>query len=152
MTRISEWGPACWNFFHTIVSKVKPADFLLIRDELMYHLRIICSNLPCPSCSSHSKLFFSRQRSLNFQNKEELIGFWWHFHNHVNKFKGKPEHPFQNLSHYSSRNLRDAYQHFSRHYIAKDTGLKMMSDTFYRKNILNGFHKWISLRNNSFFN
>ena len=152
MTRISEWGPACWIFFHTIVAKVKPDQFLKIRDELTNQLRVICSNLPCPSCSNHSKLFFERQRSFNFQTKEEMIGFWWHFHNHVNKFKRKSEFSFQDLSQYSSRNLRDTYQNFTKQYSAKDTGLKMMNDTFYRKNILKGFHKWIILRNSSFFN
>jgi len=149
--RINEWGPACWIFFHTIVSKVKPDEFMKIRDGLTNQLRIICSNLPCPSCSNHSKRYFQRQRSLDFQTKEEMIGFWWHFHNHVNKMKGKREFLFSEVND-SSHNLRNTYQDFYRKYGAKDNGLKMMSDTFYRKNILTGFHKWIAVNNNSFFN
>jgi hypothetical protein len=149
MTRIIEWGPACWIFFHTVVEKIKPEDFLNIRNGLMNHLRMICSNLPCPSCSNHAKLYFQRQRSLNFQTKEEMIGFWWHFHNHVNKMKKKPEFPFSDLS-YSNNNLRNVYENFSRQYTAKDTGLKMMSETFHRKNILMGFHKWMVQNNKSF--
>lgn len=146
--RITEWGPACWVFFHTIVSKIKPDEFMKVRDGLTNQLRVICSNLPCPSCSSHSKRYFRNQRSLDFQSKEEMIGFWWHFHNHVNKMKGKPELPFTELNH--SNNLRDVYQNFSKHYIAKDHGLRTMNDTFYRKNILTGFHKWI-VQNNHYF-
>ena len=149
--RINEWGPACWIFFHTIVSKIKPEEFMKIRNGLMNQLRVICSNLPCPSCSSHAKRYFQRQRSLNFQTKDELIGFWWYFHNQVNKMKGKSEIPLSEIN-YDSRNLRETYQNFSRHYIAKDNGLRMMNDTFYRKNILAGFHKWIMANNNSFIN
>jgi hypothetical protein len=89
---------------------------------------------------------------LDFQTKEEMIGFWWHFHNYVNKFKGKPEFPFSELSNYSTRNLRETYENFAKHYTAKDTGLKMMNDTFYRKNILKGFHNWIVINNSSFYN
>lgn len=150
MTRINEWGPACWIFFHTLVDKIKPENFLKVRNGLTAHLRIICSNLPCPTCSNHSKLYFHRQRSLNFQSKEEMIGFWWHFHNHVNKSKGKPEFPFSDLSSYSSNNLRSTYERFASQYTAKDTNLKMMSETFHRKNILKGFHHWMIQNNQSF--
>ena len=149
--RIDEWGPACWIFFHTIVSKIKPEEFMKIRNGLTNHLRVICSNLPCPSCSSHAKRYFQRQRSLDFQTKEEMIGFWWYFHNQVNKMKGKPEISITEIN-YNHNNLRNTYQNFSKHYIAKDNGLRMMNDTFYRKNILSGFHKWIVANNHSFTN
>ena len=152
MPSIYKWGPSCWVFFHTIINKIKPECFLEIRDSLMNHIKIICFNLPCPTCSNHSKSFFGRQSSLGFKTKEECEHFLWFFHNHVNKTKRKPEYPASSLSSYSGRNLRNAYQDFATQYTEKDNGLKLMADTFHRKRIMQGFHRWILANNKCFMN
>jgi hypothetical protein len=151
MTRINIWGPACWLFFHTLLAKIKPEEFLNIRDSLMSQLQAICSNLPCPSCSNHSRQFFQRQGSLQFKTKDEMIGFFWFFHNYVNAKKRKPSFSFSGLEKYNSENLRNAYTNFANQYTAKDTGLKLMSETFHRKGILRGFHQWMLQNNRSFY-
>lgn len=151
MTRITFWGPACWRFFHTLIAKIKPDQFLNIRDSLMNHLQTICSNLPCPSCSSHAKQFFQQQGPLQFQTKDEMIGFFWFFHEHVSKKLNKPPFPFSNIGIYNSMRLRDCYTNFANQYTAKDTGLKLMSETFHRKGILRGFNQWMVHNNQSFY-
>ena len=152
MPSIYQWGPSCWIFFHTLVKKIKPEYFLQIRDPLMHQIKNICFNLPCPTCSNHSKMFFGRQGPLDFKTKEECEYFFWFFHNHVNRQKRKSEYPATSLSSYNDKHLRQTYEEFARQYTAKDNGLKLMSETFHRKGILKGFHKWIILNNKCFIN
>jgi hypothetical protein len=79
-----------------------------------------------------------------------MANFFWFFHNYVNGTKRKSVFSEENLMVYDNKNLRDVYSHFTKQYTAKDTGLKMMSDTMHRKNILRGFHTWM-LNNHRYF-
>jgi len=150
MVSINIWGPSCWTFFHTIIAKIKPEDFTKVRDGLLHNLRIISQNLPCPYCSMHAKSFFQRQKNLSFNTKEEMANFFWFFHNHVNALKKKTQFPESDLSIYHNKNLRDVYSQFINHYTSKDNGLKMLSETMYRKNVAKGVHQWMRINNKSF--
>ena len=151
MVSINIWGPSCWMLFHTIIAKIKPEEFMKIRDGLFHNLRTISQNLPCPNCSNHAKHFFQRQRNLTFKTKHEMANFFWYFHNNVNSSKKKPTFP-EDLSVYNTKQLRTVYTDFLKNYTAKDNGLKMMSDTLHRKNIAKGFHQWMKINNKSFMN
>lgn len=152
MTRIGDWGPACWIFIHTLLSKIKPSEFENVRNSLLNNLIAICTHLPCEVCSNHSKVFFQRQGPLNFKTKEEMIHFFWFFHQYVNRTKKKPDFPLSDMAQYNSKNLRETYVTFARHYTAKDNGLKLMSETMQRKGIFRGFHSWIRMNGKKFVN
>jgi len=150
MVSINIWGPSSWTFFHTIITKIKPEDFLKVRDGLFHNLRVISQNLPCPYCSTHAKSFFGRQRNLTFNTKEEMANFFWFFHNHVNALKKKPPFSESELSTYNNKNLRDVYSRFINNYTSKDNGLRMLSETMHRKGIAKGLHQWMKMNNKSF--
>jgi len=150
MTRIGEWGPACWIFIHTLLSKIKPEEFESVRNSLFLNLVTICTNLPCNICSGHARVFFQKQGSLNFKTREEMQHFFWYFHQHVNKSKRKPEFPFSELTIYNTKNLTHEYVMFAKHYTAKDNGLKLMSETMQRKGIARSFHNWLRANGRKF--
>lgn len=152
MVSINIWGPSCWTFFHTIIAKIKPNEFTKIRDGLLHNLRVISQNLPCPYCSAHAKSFFGRQKNLHFNTKEEMINFFWFFHNHVNAMKKKSQFPESELSSYNNKNLRDVYSRFAIYYTSKDNGLRTLSETMHRKNISRGLNQWLRINNKSFMN
>lgn len=150
MVSINIWGPSCWKLFHTIIAKIKPEEFIRIRDGLLHNLRVISQNLPCQNCSNHAKSFFARQPKLIFNTKNEMANFFWFFHNHVNAGNKKSAFLEADLSIYNTNKLRDVYVDFLNKYTSKDNGLKMLSDTLHRKNIAKGFHQWMKANNKSF--
>jgi len=152
MVSINIWGPSCWALFHTIIAKIKPEEFIKIRDGLFHNLRIISQNLPCQNCSNHAKHFFQRHPKLMFHTKNDMANFFWFFHNYVNSSKKKPTFLEENLSIYNTKQLRSVYTDFLKNYTAKDNGLKMLSETLHRKNIAKGFHQWMKINNKSFMN
>ena len=55
----SRWGPSIWYLFHTLSYKIKEEEFPSICAELLDIIKIICKNLPCPSCAQHATEYFS---------------------------------------------------------------------------------------------
>jgi hypothetical protein len=152
MVSINEWGPHCWVFFHVIILKINPDCFEKVWRPLLSHLQNICSNLPCPSCSKHAQIFFSRQKRLEFKNKEEFAEFIWFFHNYVNSSKKKAHFPLEKMGEYNAKKLDDSYRQFLRVYNSKDTSLKMLNESFRRRLISKTFHTWILTNRKCFFN
>jgi hypothetical protein len=84
------WGTPTWTFLHTIVEKVKDEHFGKLRNELLKNIYMICTNLPCPDCSMHSKNYLNSQNFNAIKNKSQLKTMLYEFHNSVNLRKGTP--------------------------------------------------------------
>jgi len=88
--KIEIWGPATWNFFHTIAEKIKEEHFNIIGPQLFLIIRRICLNLPCPDCSQHANAFLNRVNFSKIHSKDEFKNMLCFFHNEVNKKKENP--------------------------------------------------------------
>ena len=86
-TKKMDWGEPTWFLFHTLAEKVKEEEFQNIRVELLNIIYSICSNLPCPVCSTHAKQHLNGTNFNNIQTKQQLKDFFFHFHNIVNQRK-----------------------------------------------------------------
>ena len=108
-----KWGQPVWFFFHTIAEKVKPESFAIIRMELLQLVTSICKNLPCPTCSQHAVTYLANTNINTIQTKDQLIDFFYTFHNDVNKRKGFAQFPRELLQEkYSKANTLNIINHF----------------------------------------
>ena len=82
------WGGPTWTFLHTIVEKIKDEHFSRLRNDLFKNIFMICTNLPCPDCSLHSKNYFNNQNFNAITSKSLLKNMLYDFHNSVNNRKG----------------------------------------------------------------
>jgi hypothetical protein len=146
------WGPPTWRFLHCLAEQIQEDQFNAIGPQLYSIILSICKNLPCPDCSAHATNFFNKLKKDSVKSKNGLRAVLFTLHNQVNSRKKKPAYPESDLASYSSRNLRETYTNFIRNYTARDNGLKMMSETLHRKNIIKGFHSWMLRNNQSFMN
>lgn len=139
------WGEPTWFFLHTISHKVKEESFYIIKKDLLSIMYSICSNLPCPDCASHAK---DHLNSINFnsiQTKEQLKLMFFHFHNLVNQKKHFPEFPITNLDEkYSKANLQNIINHFIKYYTNASGAIRMLSEDFHRKQIVENMIKWLN--------
>lgn len=152
MVSIYEWGPKTWTFFHTLVSRIKPESFPTVWRSLLGLIQSICANLPCPYCSNHATTFFKRHANVTFHTKDDMIDFFWFFHNQVNASKRKPFFPKERLTMYDSKSLNDVYGAFIHVYSQKDNSLKMLNESFRRRLILKSVHQWFMEHRKDFTN
>ena len=85
-----KWGESVWFLLHTLSEKVKPESFLEMRQGFLNIIYIICTNLPCPDCSAHAKMYLDNNQFNSIQSPEQLKIFIFNFHNSVNSRKGFP--------------------------------------------------------------
>ena len=57
---------------HGLAEKVKSSSYSMLKNELIEHIYNICLNLPCPSCSSHSKEYLQKVDFKKLQTKDDL--------------------------------------------------------------------------------
>lgn len=146
----STWGPYTWNMFHTLSQKLNTNsdNFDKKFKELIHFFTIICMNLPCPSCKEHSIAYIRKYPLTKLKNKEELILYFFNFHNEVNTKLKKTLFDYSNLEKtYSNNNVFSVFITFANRLIA--TSNTMMS--YNNKNIVNNFYIWFQ-ENKSFFN
>jgi hypothetical protein len=138
----NNWGPPTWVFLHTICEKIKDESFPIIGNSLVSFIMNICSNLPCPECSQHSKLFWSKVNKSNIKNKIDLINILFVFHNVVNKRKRYAAFKYQDLKYYKSRNVIETYNSFTRNFNTKGN-MKLLTESFHRNIMMASLKKWL---------
>uniref|UniRef100_A0A6C0HI20 thiol oxidase n=1 Tax=viral metagenome TaxID=1070528 RepID=A0A6C0HI20_9ZZZZ len=139
-----KWGEPIWFFFHTIAEKVKPESFSSIRMELLQIITNICKNLPCPYCSQHAITYLANTNINNIQTKEQLIEFFYTFHNEVNQRKGFDLFPRELLhDKYSKANTVNIINYFLIHLLDKSYSIRMIADDFHRKRLVEHIKKWL---------
>lgn len=138
---VSIWGPAIWNFLHTIVAKIKEDKYGEISQPLFFFIKRICGNLPCPECSLHASSFLGKVVFQRVSTKRDLMKLLCIFHNTVNIKKGKPIFAIENIDAYSKNNLIHAYNRFIAAFNTKGN-MKLLADSFQRKIIIQEFRAW----------
>lgn len=140
-----KWGEPVWFFFHTMAEKVKPESFQTIRLSFLKIVSNICRNLPCPNCAQHATSYIENTNLNTIQTKEELIEYFYVFHNEVNKRKGVQLFPKELLREkYSKANTINIINNFLFHFLDKSFSIRMIADDFHRKRLVDEIKQWLN--------
>lgn len=145
----SQWGPPTWRLFHCLAENIKEDRYPFLAQQLYSYIYQICSNLPCPDCSQHAKMFLAKVNAPRMTDKSHLRSMLFIFHNTVNKRKNKPQYEFDNLTIYQNINFIDAFNEFSKYYITKGN-MNQINDNIYRGRILQNMRNWLLSNLHSF--
>lgn len=146
----SVWGPPTWTLFHALAAKVSEDKFAQVKPQLISFIKMICFNLPCPTCANHAKSFLSKIRFDRINTPTMLQNFLHTFHNSVNKRKNKSEFARDKLTVYEEINLVSAFNNFVAVFHTKGN-MKMLAESFQRGQIVKHFKKWLAI-NLRYFN
>ena len=146
------WGEPVWFLLHTLAEKVKPESFSIIKKELLQNIYTICTNLPCPDCSNHAKIYLDDIRFLNILTRDDLKNALFEFHNSVNIRKGYPLFNRAELdSKYKIAITKNIIIHFMNHFQDKYRSPKLISSDLYRSRIAEMLKQWFN-KNLHYFN
>uniref|UniRef100_A0A6C0L0S3 thiol oxidase n=1 Tax=viral metagenome TaxID=1070528 RepID=A0A6C0L0S3_9ZZZZ len=138
------WGPIVWKTLHCITLKVKDEEFINEREQIIQIITSICSNLPCPQCSSHSMGIIRRYKLSLVKTKTDLIKFVYMMHNHVNKRLNKKNYTFQDIEHYNNYNIKTVLSNYYTMNINMKQGEKMMLYSYHRRQFLKLFYNYFN--------
>jgi hypothetical protein len=93
-----QWGPALWNFIHTISITNSIEQSNNIRNMLQHIYNII----PCPSCTDLYKLHLTFLYTIDLSQPLSLFKWSVDLHNAVNKKLNKPIWSFEDARKYWS--------------------------------------------------
>ena len=127
------WGPATWSMLHCLVLKINDVTNLESLKGLIIN---ICSNLPCPYCTSHATAILKQERFSQINDILALKTFMWQFHNKVNERLKKTKMEYSvHLDKYNNMKLVDVINLFIKIY-SQNSGVTMMLYNFHKKNLI----------------
>jgi len=139
-----KWGAPTWIYLHTMAEKVMDKSFMEIRSDLLRIIYNICTNVPCPLCSSHAKEYLNKHSILNVRSKDELQKFLYIFHNEVNQRKNYPKFAFTDLTTtYHNGNYKQIVNNFMHYYQERSRNIHLIADEMYRQRIVKTIRQWI---------
>ena len=143
------WGPSTWLFMHTLAAKLKDSSFPVVGPQLIHVFIKICNNLPCPECAQHSKLFWSKVKTNNIKNKNDIINLLFVFHNIVNQKKNNKPFRYENLRYYETKNVIETYNTFSKNFNTRGN-MNLINESFHRNMMLTSLKTWMMSNINHF--
>jgi hypothetical protein len=147
----SRWGPPTWYLFHTIAEKIKESEFNNLKDEMLNIIKIICMNLPCPTCMQHASEYITRLNKNSIKNKEDLKIFLFNFHNDVNIKRNVSIFSLKELNDkYSNANIINIIRFFIEVYQYKNKGFHMISSEIQRQRQIEYLKTWFNNNIQSF--
>jgi hypothetical protein len=147
-----KWAQPTWFLFHTLAEKIREDAFPIIRTELLNIIYTICCNLPCPDCAKHAKAYMDGVNFDAIQTREHLRIMLHRFHNEVNKRKGYPQFPYEEVGpKYSAANTVNIIHYFMPFFEDKHASLRMIADDLYRSRIAVQMKAWFN-KNIGYFN
>jgi hypothetical protein len=135
------WANPTWFFFHTLIEKIHPNHYLIIKDEVMAHIKKICSMLPCPDCAAHATHFMRNIKTP--PTKEDCIKLLFFFHNTVNIRIKKPLYIVDGLQMYQRVNLLVCYKLFREQFVKKTNNPKLFLDSMSRSSYIQELDTWL---------
>tara|TARA_B100000900_G_scaffold414467_1_gene441186 strand:+ start:3168 stop:3629 length:462 start_codon:yes stop_codon:yes gene_type:complete len=131
------WGNSVWYIFHSLAYKINESHFNEVKDDFIYIIKTVCSNLPCPECSNDAMNELNKVQFNNIKSKEELKLLLFNFHNHINKKLNKPIFELSKLDDkYSKANLNAICNNFYIIFMSNSNIPQLMSASFHRKHNL----------------
>jgi hypothetical protein len=135
------WANPTWFFFHTLIEKIHPNHYLIVKNELMAYIKKICSMLPCPDCAHHATQFMRNVKTP--PTKEDCKQMLFFFHNTVNLRVKKPLYTVEGLHMYHRVNLTICYKIFREQFIKKTNNPKMFLDSMNRTSCIQELDVWL---------
>jgi len=141
----SRWGPSIWYLFHTLSFKIKEEEFSGIRAEILDIIKVICKNLPCPSCANHATAYMQRLDYNSIQSKDDFKRFFFNFHNDVNKRLEKPIFSLEDLENkYGSANTFNIIKNFMLIFQYKSQSFNMIANDMQRQRQIDLMKVWFN--------
>ena len=137
------WGPAVWNFFHTLIEQLNEDAYQAIAPQLYSQFVRICKLLPCPDCASDATNFLAKVNLTHIKSKVEFRNTFYLFHNWVNARKRKQLFNYGNILIYSKYNIIVVINKFLSVYHTKGN-MKMLNESFQRSLIVSTFRSWFT--------
>jgi hypothetical protein len=133
----SVWGNTTWYLFHTMAHNIKETEYLSIKSDLIYVVKTISANLPCPECSQDATIQLDKVNFASINTKQEFKLLLFNFHNRVNTKLGKPVYDIAELdAKYSKANITAIYNNFFKIFSSNVNIPQLMSASFHRRNNL----------------
>lgn len=146
-----KWGEPTWFLFHTLSVKIKESDFLRIRRELLNNIYAICINLPCPDCANHAKIYLDNINFNAIQTKEDFKMLMHRFHNEVNRRKGYPAFPYEEVvEKYSLAITTNIIRNFMAHFSDRNRSIKLLATDLHRTRLCATLKEWFNANIHSF--
>ncbi len=143
--KVKVWGPYIWYMLHGLAEKIKDKSFHDLKNELLEHIFNICVNLPCPSCSTHSREYLQKIDFKKIKTKQELRLMLLDFHNNVNIRLRKPTFSYQQLiDKYKTVNFNNVINNFFLFFEDKHKTVNMLSNDMYTQRLSNNIRNWLS--------
>ena len=125
--------------------KVITNSFILIKTDLISHIRLISSNLPCPNCSVHATQYLNGIDMNKITTKEDLKMMLYLFHENVNNRLRKPKFTYDDLNEkYKNANIPKILYNFFHYFEDKHKSVNMISNDMYVQRLSNNLKKWYS--------
>ena len=140
-----KWGAPTWYLFHTLACKVKDESFLLVKNDLIHNIILICKNLPCPKCATHASEYMSKINPNAIRSKDDLKNMLFTFHNDVNIRTGAPLFSYDELDDkYSKAITINVIQAFFVLFQDKTFNVSAIANTMHRTRVIEMLKKWFS--------
>lgn len=135
------WANPTWFFFHTLIEKIHPNHYLVIKEEVMAYIKKICSMLPCPDCAQHATHYMTQITTP--KTKEDCKLMLYIFHNSVNARLRKPLYNYDEMNMYSHVNLPMCYMLFREQFLKKTNNPKMFLESMGRSRFIQQLDVWL---------
>lgn len=137
-----KWGEPFWNMFHVLAEKIKESEFSRLREGLLNLVFTICSNLPCPDCTTHAVQYLNGINFNTIRTKDDFKMMMYNFHNTVNVRKDYPIFPKEGLEKYARGNVIPIIENFMQHFLVNHRNFHLLADDIQRRRISEGVKKW----------
>jgi hypothetical protein len=137
-----KWGEPFWFLFHVLAEKIKESEFPSLRAGLLNLIYTICSNLPCPECTSHAVQYLNGINFNTIQTKNDLKMMLFNFHNTVNARKNYPIFPLEKMDKYTKGLVVPVIENFMRHFLINHKNFHLIADDMQRRQISAGVRGW----------
>ena len=145
------WGNNVWFLFHSLAEKIDENKFVTIKNHIIETTKLICSCLPCPDCSKDATEILNKMNLNNMlNNKNDIIKFYYDFHNHINKKLKKPQYNYSYLNKYKKANFNLILNNFITIFLNQPHNPKLITENFQRKNKIKIIVKNFKIIQNAF--
>ena len=139
------WGVAIWTLFHIMGEKMSEENFRILKDDLILLIKQICSNLPCPMCSSHATDYIAKNNFDGIRSVGDLRIAFFNFHNTVNARKNKPIFAIEDLSDkYKDLDTVKVIRDFMIVFQDKHFSIHMIANDFHRNRLVARMKAWFN--------
>jgi hypothetical protein len=136
------WGNPTWFFFHTLIEKITPVQYDSLKQDLLRHIKIICSMLPCPDCANNATQYM-KQIKHPLPTKDSFKQFLYQFHNNVNSRTRKKLYNYDDLTMYANVNLSVCYKLFRQEFTKKTYNPRMFMESMGRNKYIRELDSWL---------